>query len=66
MISNKYNIGDTVYLKTDKDQLPRLITSITIYPNNNFTYLLSCGVDSTWHYEMEVSDVRDIMFLTDN
>jgi hypothetical protein len=32
-IKTKYNIGDIVYLKTDVEQLERMITGITIREN---------------------------------
>ena len=57
-IDNKYDIGQTVYLKTDKDQLERIITSIQI-SYNNLLYRLSCVDTETWHYDFELSDEKN-------
>lgn len=55
----KYNIGDTVYLYTDVEQLPRMITDIIYsYMFKKITYMVVCGVYTTEHYEMEISDTK--------
>jgi len=50
----KYNHGDIVFLKTDPDQNPRMITVIKIFPAG-ITYNLSFGSHDSDHYEMEIS-----------
>lgn len=57
------NIGDTVYLKTDKEQQPRICTAYCVRATG-VTYNLACGVADTWHYECEVSKERDIVLAT--
>lgn len=57
-----FQIGQTVYLKTDEDQLPRLVTSIILKPNNGVTYILVCGPEETEHFNIEISDERGIVF----
>lgn len=54
-ITTKYNIEDIVYLVTDCEQLERIITSITICPNNLIMYSLNCGVEQSDHYEFEIT-----------
>lgn len=51
----KFNIGDVVFLKTDCDQLPRIITGILIRPTS-FLYYLSNSTNETSHYEIEFSN----------
>lgn len=54
-IDSEFNLNQTVYLKTDEDQSPRLITGITLR-QFGIVYELSCGVMSTWHYPFEISE----------
>lgn len=55
-----YSIGDSVYLRTDKDQRERLVTSIRLYGGNRVAYELSCGTESSYHYEFEMSKERNL------
>ena len=45
---------DIVYLKTDVDQLPRLVTAYKV-TSTDITYELACGVIVSWHYRCEIS-----------
>jgi hypothetical protein len=54
IIDNKYNLGDLVYLKTDTEQLQRIITSIHINPGN-LIYELSVDNRTSNHYDFEIS-----------
>jgi len=49
-----FDIGDIVFLKTDSEQLPRVITGILMRPNG-FLYYLSNSTNETSHYEIEIS-----------
>jgi hypothetical protein len=42
IIDNKIELGSIVYLKTDKDQLPRIVVRISI-SINGIMYELACG-----------------------
>lgn len=66
VIDNKYGFGQEVYLKTDTDQKLRLITGILVRPNGCISYELSCGVDTRWHYDFEVTTERDVLKTTTN
>ena len=57
----KYNIGDIVFLITDKEQIPRQITGILQRPSS-YIYYLSNNTNETSHYDIEFS--RDINILT--
>ena len=60
LIDNKFNIGDTVYLKTDQDQRECLIVGIDIRPNC-LTYLISYGNEHGEHYEIELSKIKNTL-----
>lgn len=57
-VNNEFNIGDTVFLSTDQDQLERLVTALTIYHGNGILYELSCGSSTSRHYEFEISKYK--------
>lgn len=61
IINNKFKFGQTVYLRTDKDQQPRMVTKMQVNPNLSITYELSCGIQDTWHFEIEISEERDAL-----
>lgn len=57
---SKYGIGDIVYLVTDPTQTERLITAVEFRPGH-VVYKMVVGADCTAHYEMELSDTKDIV-----
>lgn len=60
IIENKYNIGETVYLKTDKEQLERIVTGVAMF-NTGVLYKLAQSVTEYWHYEFEISIEKNIL-----
>ncbi len=60
IIENKFNIGETVYLVTDEDQKPRIVTGINVTVNG-LRYNLVNGVTDTYHYELEMSSEKNIL-----
>ena len=62
----EFMIQQTVYIKTDKEQKPRLVTGITLRPFNSVTYGLTEDTTETWHYGFEINDERDIVMATLN
>ena len=60
MIDNKFTFGDTVYLKTDKDQLPRIVFMLKVY-KNEILYELACGITVSSHYEFEISPEINVL-----
>lgn len=58
-INNKFNIGDIVYLRTDTDNLKRIVLSMQILPGGAISYHLACGEKDGWHHEFEMSDERN-------
>lgn len=57
-IDNRFPNGSTVFLKTDMDQLPRMIIGIKICLTNELLYELVCGTIISWHYEAEITTER--------
>lgn len=60
VIDNKYNIGDTVYLKTDPEQLPRIVFCFVVY-RQEIIYKLATGIVNSDHYDFEISDTKNIL-----
>lgn len=61
VVNNKFNIGDTVYLVTDIDQLPRLVIAMKIWKEGEVMYELIQGVQSSLHYAFEITTERNIL-----
>lgn len=64
-IENKFNIGDFVYLKTDVDQKQRVITGINVRATG-ILYDVCQGSTSSWHYDFEMSEEKDVLITSNN
>lgn len=62
----EFQIEQIVYLNTDKEQVPRIVTGISLRPFNSVTYGLTQNATETWHYGFEISDERDVILCTSN
>jgi len=62
----EFQLQQTVYLKTDKEQKPQLVTGMSLRPFNSVTYGITESSNETWHYGFEISDERDIVMATSN
>lgn len=58
IVDNKFEIRETVYLLTDPESLPRIITAFYVR-DKDITYELTCATDSTIHYEFEISTTKN-------
>lgn len=58
IIDNKFEIGAIVYLKTDKEQEQRVVSGL-IVGKYDVVYELSCGVNTSRHYDFEISTKKD-------
>jgi hypothetical protein len=65
IIDNKYSIGDIVYLKTDKEQLERMVTGVCQKPLS-VIYEIASGTSTNWAYEVEMSIEKNILIATTN
>jgi hypothetical protein len=55
-IQTKFDIGQMITLKTDRDKLSRMVTNIKACPNDNLIYYVVCGEKISEHYEIEMSE----------
>jgi len=54
-----YDIGDSVYLKTDIEYMERIVIEIRLLSNNLATYIVACGAEEpTEHYPIELADTK--------
>jgi hypothetical protein len=49
-----YALGDIVYIKTDLEQLPRMVIAYE-YSINGLLYKLACEIDLSIHYGIELT-----------
>jgi hypothetical protein len=54
LVDNKYQIGDVVYLLNDLEQLPRMVTAITIRYGGYIEYELTYAAQSNNFIELEI------------
>lgn len=63
----KYKEGDVVYLKTDVEQLPRMVITITWSSNCEYImYTLMQGATMSIHYGYEIESEVNITLKTGN
>lgn len=66
VVENQYEIGQTVYLRTDTDQVAHIVTAIVINPGNSLSYeIVICNTMSK-HNEFELSPEPDHIIKTSN
>lgn len=58
VIENKYNLKQVVYLITDTEQRPRIVTAILVNAYD-LLYKLAAGTEETYHYDFEISEERN-------
>lgn len=63
VIDNRYTFGDIVYLKTDPEQSPRMVTQIRVSPDGLY-YDVSMGTIQSSHYDCELSLEPNIVLKT--
>lgn len=59
-IDNKFDIGQTVYLKTDQEQLPRMVISIAVN-KYDLLYELIVNTSTSRHYDFEISEEANVL-----
>lgn len=64
VLGNAYEFGQEVYLKTDTEQKVRIVTGMLIRPNGCISYELSCGTETRWHYDFEISTEKNVLITT--
>lgn len=63
VIENIFDFGDIVYLITDREQLPRVVTAIEIYKAGEILYKLASGSQTSYHYDFEISPSKITDFV---
>jgi len=62
-IKVRFNLGQLVFLKTDNEQLPRIVTEIKLKGGDMFSYIilyeLSQETSISEHYVSEISEEKD-------
>ena len=61
IIKEAFELGETVYLKTDTEQLPHVVTGYVIRPGGTIIYKLSCCGEETNHYDLEITKEQDTL-----
>lgn len=59
-INVEFELGQAVWLKTDTEQLERIVTQLIIC-EGGVMYELSCGEDSSAHWGFEITDSEDTL-----
>ena len=59
--NSQFGLGDIVYLKTDPEQLERMVTEVCFKGSGSVVYNLNVGATESYHYDMELSSKKDLM-----
>ena len=59
-INVKFNIEQIVFLKTDMEQLPRMVVGYQV-TKHSILYILAQGGGETYHHDIEIDDEKDIL-----
>lgn len=60
----EFEIGDIVYLKTDRDQLQRMVVGISLR-QSGLSYALACGTAEAYHFDIEISKEANILIKSE-
>lgn len=64
VIDNLFELGDVVYLKTDREQMPRIVFCIRVY-QKEYIYELATGTTTSCHYDFELSREVNVLMKTE-
>jgi len=60
VIETAFDIGQTVYLKTDVLQTPRIVYGYYV-DRTSILYRLIAGTDPSNHYDFEISETKNVL-----
>lgn len=66
VIEHQFTWGQEVYLKTDREQSPRMVLSFTVFKSGEVMYNLVCGSYKSEHFEFELSAEVNVLLATTN
>jgi hypothetical protein len=58
-IVHEHTYGDFVYVRSDPEQHKRQVVEIVARDSGAILYVLQCGMDTSNHYEFELSDHKN-------
>lgn len=61
MIKREFDIEQVVYLKNDKEQLPRFVTAYMVRKDSVEYELRHADLPVSWHYDYEISTNIDTL-----
>ena|GEM_PF-5615040 len=56
-----YDFVDILYLKTDTNNLPRMLVGVKICADRGLLLELNQGTTTCWHYLIEVTDIKPFL-----
>ena len=59
----EFSLGQIVFLATDPEQHPRMITGISLRPNRSVIYAVTLGNEETNHYGIEVRAEKGVIAM---
>lgn len=59
LIETDFELRQIVYLKTDEEQLPRMVTSVEVACDMSVMYHLACGTQVSTHFGFEISPTQN-------
>lgn len=61
IIHAEFEIGEIVYLRTDQEQLSRLVMGYRFQSRDTLLYDLMCGTLQSCHYELELTREKNLV-----
>lgn len=65
VVNNKFQFGDLVYIKTDKEQNTYIVIAFFV-TGKELKYLCACGDKDKYFFEIELSSEKNILMATTN
>jgi hypothetical protein len=59
-MKSNYSLGSLIFLITDSEQLPRIITSIKFSLDGGCLYGVANGINESFHYDGEMTSKRNM------
>lgn len=64
LLATEFELGQVVYLRTDEEHLPRIITGVKLHLGGGLSYELSQGANASMHYEPEISAEPSVLSVS--
>jgi hypothetical protein len=61
IIDTQFEIGQVVFVTTDVDQFPRVVTGYNIRPNGLISYIVTLNSVENCFYDFELSDTMNVL-----